>query len=68
MDATQLAEWRKNMVERLVFENKLATYEAISQVFDLEKFISGEYPVVIYPKNDEQKKALKELIESFKQE
>lgn len=35
MDATQLAEWRKNMVERLVFENKLATYEAISQVFDL---------------------------------
>ena len=51
-----------------IFENKLATYEAISQVFDLEKFISGECPVVIYPKNDEQKKALKELIESFKQE
>ena len=68
MDAKQLAAWRKTMVERLIFENKLAAYEAIAQVFDLEKFISGEYPVVIYPKNDEQKKALKELIESFKQE
>ena len=46
----------------------LDDYKEKSVTFDLEKFISGECPVVIYPKNDEQKKALKELIESFKQE
>lgn len=68
MDATQLAEWRKTMVERLIFENKLAAYDAISQVYDLEKFISEENPVIVYVENDEQKKALNELIESFKQE
>ena len=45
MDAKQLAAWRKTMVERLIFENKLAAYDAISQVYDLEKFISEENPV-----------------------
>jgi len=68
MNAEQLASWRKTMVERLIFENKLAVYDAIDQVFDLEKFISEENPVIVYVKNDEQKKALNELIESFKQE
>ena len=68
MDAKQLAAWRKTMVERLIFENKLAAYDAISQVYDLEKFISEENPVIVYLENDEQKKALNKLIESFKQE
>ncbi|MEO3700473.1 hypothetical protein [Acinetobacter ursingii] len=58
-------KWRKEMVERLIFENKTEAYNAIDQVIDLEKFYSGESPVIFYPKNDEQKKAINDLIESF---
>lgn len=68
MNKAELAEWRKTMVEKLIFENKLSVYDAIDQVCDLEKYLSEENPVIVYVNNDEQKEALKELIESFKQE